>query len=154
MPRRLTALEELRAAIRTTARECDPKQTSSEAASQFYADNRELIASVADQWIIEKLAALIGKQRAKARRENNPQLVLEGMLGFTHLPATIEVEPGTRVRREEATIQVFRKLVRNLKNRSTPAVEEAERAIALMSKYTPQNRRITWKQVLEKEAAV
>lgn len=135
MPK-LTALQELQAAIRTAAKEAEPRVPSRRIAEAFYAENRQLIASTADQWIVEKLASLIGKHRAKLRRDANEQLVFEDRLGFKRLPRRIETEPGVKVRREDATIGVFRKLVTQLRQQENPAVDEANNAIALMSKYT------------------
>src|SRR5437879_3875669 len=135
MPR-LTVAEELDVAIKGAARDADPKTPSVQVAETFYTDNRELVSSFADRWMIEKLAMLIGKDRAKARRENNPQLVIEGTLGIKRLPKKIEIKPGEKIARGQATIGAFRKLASELRQQEHPALPAANAAIALMSKYT------------------
>jgi hypothetical protein len=150
---KLTALEELDVALRNAARDAQPDETSRQIAEQFCESERRLIEAFRAEWVIEKVAVLIGKHRAKVRRESQPQLVFEGLLGFRRLPRTIEIEPGKKVRRGDATIGVFRTLVSQLRDRESPALKEANQAIALMAQYTPTEPRITWAEVAEREAA-
>lgn len=152
MPK-LTPLQELDAAIRAAATDAEPRDPSRQIAEVFYEEHRELIASVADEWVLEKLTLLIGKHRARMRREANEQLVFEERLGFKRLPRRIETEPGQKVRREDATIGVFRKLASQLRQQHNPALDQANNAIALMSKYTVEEPHITWGEVVRREAA-
>jgi hypothetical protein len=153
MPK-LSDLEELQAGIRLAAKDADPHTPSAEIASEFYEQNRELIASVADQWVLDKLSSLIRKERAKVRRDTNQQLVIEGMLGFRRLPSRIERRPGERISRSDATIADFRKLVAQLRREKSPALVEAINAVELMSRYSQRGGvPITWQQAIELEAA-
>lgn len=151
MPK-LAPLEELEIAIRLSAKDAPSTLPSHAVARDFYESNRKLIAVVADEWIIEKLASLIAKHRAKARRENNPQMVLEGLLGFTHLPRKLRDSNGSLIPRSDATITVLRKYAIVLRKNKSPGLEETERAIKLMSAYTYGGSRITWGEVVEREA--
>ena len=152
MPR-LTTFEQFDIAIKSAARDADSDATNAEVAEEFYRDNLELLEPFVRQWVVEKLAGLIRKHRVKARRAANPQLVFEEMLGFKHLPATIETADGRRVKRADATIGIFRQLVSQLRDRESAGLHEANEAIALMAAYTAAEPRITWKRVLEREAA-
>jgi len=138
-------------ALRNAARDADSKTGSRQVAEQLYRDERTLFESFIDQWVIEKLASIIGKHRARMRREANEQLMFEESLGFKRLPRTIEVAPGERIARANATIGVFRRLAVQLRNTESPALAEANRAIELMSKYTAGHPRITWAKVLKEE---
>lgn len=150
---KLTPLEELDVAIRLAATDADSSTRSREVAREFYESNRELIAEAADEWIIEKLAVLIARHRAKVRRENDRQLVLEGTLGFARLPKRMKDRAGRSVFRSDATTPFFRKLVADLRKAKSPALEEAERALGLIQAYSKQRGvRTTWSEVLEREA--
>ena len=152
MPK-LTPLEELDVAIRLAATDADLSIRSLEIARDFYASNRELVAHVADEWIVEKLTALIRKHRAKARRDGDAQLVLEGVLGFARLPKKLKDRAGRTVIRAEATTPFFRKLVADLRKTKSPALDEAERALELMQSYSDERGvRTTWGEVVEREA--
>lgn len=125
---KLSQLEELDVAIRLAAKDSDPKTPSFQVAESFYESNRTLIEQTAlAQWAIEKLSFLIGRHRARTRRENDAQFVMESGLGFTKLPRRIEVK-GKRIKRAEATLEVFRKLVTHLRERKSPALVEAQAA--------------------------
>lgn len=149
---KLSIAEKLDVAVKDCARATDSSVTSLQAAEEFYADEAELVEPFVRVWVIRRLAQLIGKHRAQARRESQPQLMFEEALGFKRLPKRIEVEPGKRVPRAEATIGVFRRLAARLSDRESPALEAANRAIALMATYTPDEPRITWGKVVELEA--
>jgi hypothetical protein len=151
MPK-LTQLEELDMAIKLAARDAEPGVISTRIADEFYDTNRELIEPFIRQWVVSKLASLIGKHRARTRRERNPQLVFESMLGFKNLPTRIEVSPGETIPRADAKIQPWRQLARTLTKQPNPAREEALRVVAIMAPYTEKERNITWGEVLKREA--
>lgn len=135
------------------AEDAPPGTPTAQLAAEFYEANRKLVEPLIREWTIQKLASLIGKQRAKIRRSSSQQLVFEGMLGFKHLPATIATASGESVPRGEATIGVYRKLEARLRRTTTPALEEVQRAIKLMEPHVAENQRVTWAEVLEREAA-
>jgi hypothetical protein len=149
---KLTQLEELDIAIKLTARDAEQGVTSSQLAVEFYDANREMIEPFIRQWVVSKLANLIGKHRARAKREANPQLTFESMLGFKHLPTRVEVVPGETVARADSKIQPWRRLARSLTRMPNPAREEALRVVAIMTPYTEKERNITWGEVLKREA--
>ncbi len=149
---KLTALENLQSAIRTAAAEGEPKATGREVAAKLYDDDPELIRQFEQGWVIEKLASLIAKYRLKVRRDQD----LQYQLGFGHMPRRISLRSGKVVARDEATIGGLRALAVQLRARRHPALDEVEKAIALMSKYTGKGKgklqRITWGEVLQREA--
>lgn len=151
MPK-LSAAARLDAAIKNAAETAVPGITSLQLAEQFYADEEALLEPFIRPWVIQRLAQLIGKHRATVRRESQPQLMFEESLGFRRLPKRIEVEPGKKIPRAEATIGVFRQLASRLREKESPALEAANRAIELMAKYTASEPRITWGVVVEREA--
>jgi hypothetical protein len=153
MPK-LTQLEEFASAIKIFALDAEPGTSNTQAASDFYEVNRELVSPFIDEWAIQKLATLIGKHRKKARRASIEQLSFEESLGFTHLPRTIDVY-GKTIPRGKATIQAFRALVTQLRKQKSAALEEAQRAVALMAPYAAvkKDNRITWAEVVKREAA-
>jgi hypothetical protein len=153
MPK-LTELQELETAIRLTATDAEPNARSMDVAREFYDANRELVASVADQWIVEKLTVLISTHRAKFRRDSNPQLVLEGMLGVKRLPIRLKLKSGKSIARSDATVGAFVHLVAVLRKRKSPALEDAERALALMREYNSGwgGKRLTWGELIQLEA--
>lgn len=152
MPK-LTQLEDLQAAIRLAATDSESRIPSAVVAAEFYADHRELVALVADQWVLEKLTKLIRQHRASVRRQNNHQLVLEGMFGFRRLPAKIEVRPGKSVRRADAKISHFRKLVARLRREKSPALVDALSAVELLQRYSNRGGTpVTWSEALELES--
>ena len=147
---KLSVLEELQSAIRTAAAEAAPKATSRALAKTFVEDYRDVIEPFRDEWILEKLASLIGKYRLKVRREEDEQY----QLGFGHIPRKIELRSGKTITRDEATIGGLRQLAVQLRARKHPALEEVENAIALMAKYRnkPGMKFVTWAEVVELEA--
>jgi hypothetical protein len=149
---KLTQLEELDIAIKTAARDAEPGVTSSHIAAEFYDSNLELVEPFIRSWVISKLASLIGKHRARTKRESNPQLTFEGMLGFKHLPARIEVAPGETVARADSKIEAWRRLARTLTKKPNPAREEALKVVAIMTPYTEKEKNITWGEVVKREA--
>jgi hypothetical protein len=151
MPK-LSAAEQLDIAIMNAARDADPSMPTFRVAEEFYGSNRQLIQPFTDPWVIAKLAMLIGKDRAKVRRENNPQLVFEDILGLKRLPKKLKLKSGKDVRRGESTIEGFRRWAVELRKQDHPALEYALRAIEMMASYTPTEPHITWAEVLEREA--
>jgi|SRR5579859_979861 len=157
MPR-LDQLEELDVALKTAAKEADPKTASRQVAEEFYDSHRKLIEPLIAEWVVEKIAGLIGKLRAKKRRESNRQLVFQAKLGFAHIPQTVDLGSGQVIATGEATRKVFRKLkvqLRKAKIRSLePIMEEIKRADALFARYTRSKKteHITWAEIVEKEA--
>lgn len=127
--------------------------TSAYAAAEFCDSFRELIEPFMLIWATEKIGKLIGKHRAKARREGNPQLAFEGMLGLKRLPEQLELKPGVFVPRSKSTIGGFRRWARDLRRKESPYLAYANKAIALMSPYVTDKKRITWGEVIEQEAA-
>jgi hypothetical protein len=144
--------EELKSAIKSAAFYCPPGMTSAEAAAEFYESNGELVEPFVRTWAIEKIAKLIGSHRAKTRREANSQLVLEDMMGFKWLPEKLELNDGEFVPRAKSTISGFRRWARDLRAKDSPALAYANKAIALMAKYTKGKPHITWEEVCQKEA--
>lgn len=157
MPK-LDQLEQLDVSLKTAAKEAEPKTPSYQIAEDFYESHRKLIEPLIDQWVIEKLAGLIGRHRAKARRATNRLLVFQSKLGFPHIPRTVEIRPGETIPTGEATRKPFRKLkaqIRRAKIRLLePALEEIDRADALFARYTKkkETEHITWAEIVEKEA--
>jgi hypothetical protein len=149
---KLSAAEQLDAAIRNAARAADSGTSSLEVAKEFYAEQRELLEPFIPDWVIQRLAQLIGKHRAKERRANTPLLLFEDAVGIKRLPRRFEVKPGERIRREDATIRAMEKLVAQLRKQESPALTDALSAVALMSKYTVKEPHITWGEVVEREA--
>jgi len=149
---RLNILEELQSAIRSAAREAEPKATSRMVAAEFHESHKPLIAQFQEQWILEKLASLIAKYRLNARRETDVQY----QLGFGHIPRRIDLGSGKVIRSADATITGLRRLAVQLRKRRHPALDEVEKAITVMSAYTGKGKgkkqRITWGEVLEREA--
>jgi hypothetical protein len=133
MPK-LTVFDELQSAIRTAAQEADPKATSRAVATKFVEDY------------------VIAKYRLKTRREQD----LQYQLGFGHMPRRIELRSGKVITRHAATISGLRQLAVQLRARKHPALEEVEKAIVVMAKYTGRGKgkkqRITWAEVIELEA--
>lgn len=151
MPR-LSVEEQLDSAIRNAARDAELRTPSFQVAQELYAENRDLIRSFADAWVIAKLAALIGKHRAKIRREAVPQLVFEDMLGLKRLPKKLKLKSGDVVPRGQSTIEGFRSWVVALRKERKPELEYGLKAIEMMAAYTPTEPHITWAEVLEREA--
>lgn len=149
---KLSLEEQLDIAIKAAARDAEPHVTSREVAAEWYRSEPELFAPFLDVWVTEKLASLIAKHRTAIRRASNPQLELEGLLGFAHLPKKLTLRSGDRVKRSEATIKCFRRHRGALWKASHPGLDEVDRAIALMEKYIPENRSITWGEVVQREA--
>jgi hypothetical protein len=144
---------QLAAGIRNAAAEALAETATLQVAEEFYDANTALIEPLERDWIIRKLAGWIGKHRAKLRRTSDTQLILEGMLGgFTHLPRKIEIVPGKMVDRGDSTIGPYRKLATQLRKEKSQALEAALRVIELMAPHSKKKRRITWNEVLEKEA--
>jgi hypothetical protein len=146
---------ELDRGLRIAAENAPSDVPTTRLAEQFYEANRDIVGPMVDGWIVEKLAALIGKHRAKVRRAESQQLVFEEMLGFTHLPSKITLKSGEKVKRAEATRgQLRQERSRRVKDHG-PVVQELDSAIELMGKYSRsrKHRKITWAEVLEKEAA-
>lgn len=157
MPK-LSQLEQLDVALKDAAKLAGPKVSSAKVAEDFFRSHGELIEPFIDQWVLEKLAALIRYDRIKGRRQKDRQLVFQRNLGFAHIPRKIEVRPGETIPTGEATSKVFRKLkaqMRREKIRSLePALEELDRANALFARYTKNKKteHITWAELIEKEA--
>mgnify|MGYP001591235874 CR=1 FL=1 len=151
MPK-LNALEQLDIALKATARDALQGQTSRELAEQFYDSERDLVVPVIRDWMIARLANIIGRQRKRAAREADQQLTLELALGFRGFPKRFKSESGKVIRKEEATINVFRELARRLREKDSPELQDANHAIDLMAKYTPEHPRITWAEVVKREA--
>lgn len=149
---KLTTLEEFQAAIRTAGHEADPKATSRSVAAEFLDGQPELVRPFEREWVLAKLASLIGKHRLKIRRDADAQY----KLGFSHIPRKIQTASGEMIRRRDATIQDLRRTTTELRKWKHPALAEVENAIALMAKYTAkgvgQKQRITWGDVLNREA--
>ena len=72
------------------------------------------------------------------------------------MPRRIKLRSGQVRSRERATVQDLRELATQLRRRRHPALDEVEKAIAVMTKYTARGRgqkqRITWGEVVELEA--
>ena len=149
---KLSPEDQLDIAIKNAARDADPKMTSREVAQEFYESNRPFVEPFVSLYVVEQLARVIGSYRAKARREKNPQLVWEGMLGIRHLPSRLKGKDGKSVARGEATIGFYQSRAAELGKRDSPERTAALRVVELMAKYTPQNRTITWAEVAEMEA--
>lgn len=148
---KLSVQEELAIALKAVALDADPKKTSLEIAREFCAAEEELIAPFVAEWIAEKVARIIRWHRAKARHDANPQLLFEESLGFHHLPKKLAYK-GKPLPRGESTIGAFRRLAVELRREDSPALKEALAAVALMEKYTPAKRTITWDEVVKHEA--
>lgn len=152
MPK-LTQLEELAIAIRLAATDAESSVRSRAIAEAFVDSNEELVAPYKQEWAIEKVTTLVAKHRAKARRERDQQLVLEGTIGFSRLPRKLTNRSGQSFPRSQATTPYFRKLVADLRKQKSPLLEEAERALALIHSYsTVGGGRTTWGEVVEREA--
>ncbi len=153
MPK-LSQLEKLMTALRRVAEEADPRLPSFQIADRFYKTHRDLIdKELIDEWIIDRIAHMLGRYRAKVRQEHDPQLSLEFSLGFKSLPPKIEVKPGVKVPREEATLGAFRRLVTRLSVKDSPRLIEAKKAVELMEKYAKRgNEDLTWGEALKLEA--
>jgi len=153
MPK-LTHLEEVKAALKTAAREVGPRTTSRAAAAKLLADDPEVFRPVEKDWILEKAANVIAKYRLERRREKDPQY----RLGFGHMPRRIKLRSGDVVRRADATIADLRQLATQLRRSRHPALDEVEKAITLMAKYTArgegQKHGISWSEVLDLEAKI
>jgi hypothetical protein len=149
---KLSAAERLVVAVEQAAVDAEPGTPSRHVAEEFYETQSGFVEPFARTWIIEALARMIGSHRAKIRRAANPQLVFEGVLGFKHLPPKIETKDGKKIARADATMGVLRMLASQLGAKETPAQREVQQAIILMSKYTAENQRITWAEVVELEA--
>jgi hypothetical protein len=149
---KLTTAEELDIAIKAAARDADPGLTSREIAAELYRSEPELIEAFRDDWITDKLASLIAKHRTAIRRADSPQLVFEEMLGFARLPARFPSRSGKPIPREVATIGAVRRLRIELRKKGHPALKEADHMIALMEKHVKKNHRITWGEVVQREA--
>ena len=151
MPK-FTPLEELDIAIKLAAKDAEKGSTSSIVAGEFYEANREMVEPFVRQWVISKLASLIGKYRSRARQEANPQLTFESMLGFKKLPSKIEVRAGESIDRSEAKIEAWRKFARSLTRQPNPQRVEALKVIALMAPHAQTEKNITWGEVAKREA--
>ena len=151
MPK-LTVLEELDIAIKLAAKDAEPGVTSRIVAAEFYTDNMEMVAPFIREWVISKLASLIGKHRARTKRQANPQLTFESMLGFKNMPAKIELESGESVPRADATIRPWRKFARSLTKQPNRARVQALRVVELMAPYAATEKGITWGEVAKREA--
>ena len=152
MPTKLTALEELSAAIRTAAKEALPNVASRQAAEEFYATHSGQIEPFVREWAIEKLASLIRWHRAKLSRDSKPQYAFEKLLGFKRLPQRIVLKSGEQVARESATLGQWREFRSRLYDQGHPLLEQADRVIAMMEKYTPKQRTISYGDALSLEA--
>ncbi len=149
----LTVFEEFQSAIRVAADEAGPKETSREAAIRFYKDHADFTLGLGEQWIIEKLWALIAKHRLKARREVDPQY----QLGLGRVPRK---SSSVRAKRSAATISTIggpASFASQLRKVQHPALLEVEQAMVLMAKYTEKGKGKTrasrGERVREKEAA-
>jgi len=152
MPR-LSKLEKLIAAIRRAAEDEDPRLTNFQMATAFYSSHRDDIdQEISDAWHIEKLTLLFGKHRPKPKGQESEQLTLEFTLGFKRLPPKVELKPGVKVPREEATIDSVRRLVARLETRQSPQLIQAKRWLEVMEKYEKRGPRVTWGDVLKWEA--
>jgi hypothetical protein len=155
MPK-LTQLEELDIALKLVAQDAEPGTASAQLAADFCQENRELIEPFLIEWAIEKVTALIAKYRRTKRhgatRPADPQLVFEEMLGFKHLPAKVPGPSGNSIPRLKATVGAFRRLVNQRRKIADPILQDALRAIDLMEPYVAESQRITWREVLKKEA--
>jgi len=151
MPK-LNMLEQLDIALKATARDAMKGQTSLELAEEFYESERRLIEPVTRDWTIARLANIIARHRKRAAREADQQLTMELSLGFHGFPKRFKVQSGKAIPKEDATINVFRELARKLREKDSPALQDANRAIELMAKYTPEHPRITWGEVVKREA--
>ena len=149
---KLNALEELDAAIRSSALNADPKVTSRTLAEEFYRSQADLLATVQEEWVIEKLTALIGKHRLKIRRDNDLQLGFETALGLKMRPRKIILKSGEKMRREEATIGAWRQYRAILRKQGHSGLAEADEVIAHMEKYTKKEPHITWAEVSRRDA--
>lgn len=149
---KLTAAEQFDIAIKSAASDAETKATSREIAEEFYREQPELVEHFRDAWICEKLAVLIAKHRLALRRASNQQLQFEGLLGFKSLPQKVVLKSGEKMRREEATIRFFREHRAMLWKKKSPGLEQADKAIALMEKYTKREPDITWGEVVRREA--
>ena len=149
---KLSTYEELDLAITSAVDAAQPDETSRQIAEQFCEHRASLIAHFRSEWDIEKIAGLLRKKRAKIRRENDAQLKLEGMLGFERLPARIALKSGEKVARRDAHIGQLREQRALLYNAPVRAIEELDRAIELMEKYTRREPKITWAEVVQREA--
>jgi hypothetical protein len=149
---KLSVAEEFDIAVKSAAREADPKTTSRQAAEEFYRVQPELVEPFREAWIVERLAGLIGKHRARIKRESNEQLVFEGLLGFGHLPKKLELRSGEALLRGEATMGAFRQHRALLWKRGHPGIAEMDKAITLMEKYAKIETDITWAEVVKREA--
>jgi hypothetical protein len=150
---KLSVAEEFDVAIKAASRDADPKASSRQVAEEFIESEVDLIVAFRDEWVLEKLTLLIGKYRAKMRRESNQQMKWEEMLGFGRLPKKIRRKSGEMVDSAESTIGPHREYRKFLRKQGHPALEETDRRIKLMSKYSRKERRITWAEVVEREAA-
>ena len=144
-------VEELKAALKNAAFYCPAGMTSAESAAEFYRSNEDFVQPFMQAWAIEKMARIIARYRTKTRREASQQLAFEGMLGFKWLPEKLESKPGKFVPRAKSTISGFQRWARDLRQKDSTALRYANRAIALMKKYTKNKRRITWEEVCRKE---
>lgn len=154
MPK-LTQLEELDIALKSVAKDAERGTASAQLAADFCRENAELIEPFLIEWAVEKVTALIAKYRRSKRhgygRVTDPQLVFEQMIGFKYLPAKV---PGTNgnIPRLKATVGAFRRLVNQRRKISDPILQDALRAIDLMEPYVAESQRITWREVLKREA--
>jgi hypothetical protein len=149
---KLSAIERFQDAIKSAALDADSKSTSAQVAWDFYREQRPMIEPYFADWIVEKLGSLIGKHRAKVRRENNQQLVLEGVVGISGLPRKLPAKSGDKVLRGDATIGTFRHYRGQLWKQGNPGIANVDKAIALMSEYVKKEPRITWAEVVKREA--
>lgn len=147
MPK-LTLLEEFDIAVRVVARDADTTQTSRELAERFYDEERDLVETFDREWKVEKLANLIGKERAKLRRAENPQL----RLGFKAIRRKIVLESGRELREGDATLWTLRLWKRQLGKEDHPLVAEIERRIAFMEPWSAKKRGITFAKACKLEA--
>lgn len=150
MTTKRTILEELNAAIRTASREAEPATPSREIAAVFCESQADLIQPFLPEWAIEKVASLIRKYRGQARSHSDEQLRFEGILGLTHIPKAVRLKSGNRIPKMDATRGQLRQALSQARNDA--AVKDLKAAVELMGKYTRKEQKITWGEVLRREA--
>jgi hypothetical protein len=144
---KLTTAEQLADAIRAAARDAEATAPSMAVAEDLYETHTSLVDQFARNWVLEKIAYLIRKQRSKARRAANPQMFLDP--SFEKLPLRLDFADGKRVRMGKATFQDLRKFRAQIWKMKHPALESIDRAIATMRPYIERAPGITWEQVMK-----
>lgn len=149
---KLTVEEELDVAFKLAAKEADSgptRQSSREAATEFYRSERKLIAPFAEDWIIDKIASVLSKERTKLRRERDRQYSL---VGFKP-PRRFVLPSGEKEEWGKATLHALKQgravVWQQHKDYKHPAVQKFDKAIAFMEN-APRQHGLTWNEVIEK----